>query len=201
MNKDQPIILASKSASRRMLLENAGLLIETDPAVIDERAVEAPLVEAGFGADDIALILANAKALDVSQRHPGRLVIGADQTLGLGKDRFHKPDTAEEARAQLLALRGKTHQLHSAVSVARDGETLWQHVDAAHMTMRDFSPEFLGRYLAEIGDTVYQTVGGYQLEGPGVQLFEKADGDYFTVLGLPLIPLLKYLRDEGHLEK
>lgn len=200
MLPNKTLILASKSASRRQLLENAGLEIEIDPANIDERALEEPLVQSGFGPDDIALMLSNAKALEVCERHPSKLVIGADQTLGLGNERFHKPQTEEEARGQLLALRGKCHQLYSAISLVQDGECLWQHVEPAHMTMRNFSPEFLGRYLAQIGDTVFQTVGGYQLEGPGVQLFEKIEGDYFTILGLPLIPLLSTLREKGFLD-
>lgn len=195
------LILASKSQSRIMLLQNAGLAFDIVPAEIDERAVEAPLLEAGFGPDDIAEVLAEAKAREVGERHPGALVIGSDQTLGLGETRFNKPETIEDARRQLLAMRGATHSLHSAIACVRDGETLWQHISRADLTMRDFTPEFAGHYLAEVGKEALTSVGAYRLEGPGIQLFEKIEGDYFTILGLPLLPLLGFLRDEGILER
>lgn len=180
-----------------MMLENAGLLFAAIGSDVDERAAEAPLVDAGASADDIALVLAEAKALDVSQRHPAALVIGCDQTLGLQGKRFHKPDDMLDARRTLLALQGKTHELHAAVVLARGGETLWRHSSTARMTMRALTPPDVGRYLAEVGETVLPSVGCYQLEGVGVQLFEAIDGDYFTVLGLPLLSLLARLRQEG----
>ena len=191
------LILASSSAARAALLENAGLAFRRVPADIDERAAEEPLAAGGAGPGDIAELLAEVKALDVSARHPGALVIGADQTLGLGEARFNKPEDMEAARRQLLALSGRTHTLHSAVCVARDGAILWRELAAAHMTMRPLSPAFVGQYLAAVGDRALKSVGCYQLEGPGIQLFERIDGDYFTILGLPLLPLLAFLRSEG----
>lgn len=193
----QSIVLASTSRIRAQLLADAGLEFDTAAADIDERAVEAPLVEELFPPEDIAAVLAEAKALDVAERFAGAWVIGADQVLGFAGRRWTKPASIEEARRNLLELRGKTHDLHSAVACVRDGETLWRHVSTARLTMRDFSPEFLGRYLAEVGDAALESVGSYQLEGRGVQLFEKIEGDYFAILGLPLLPLLAFLRGEG----
>lgn len=195
-----PLILASKSSARATLLSNAGLQFETGTADIDERAAEQPLVEAGASAQDIAQLLAEVKAMDVSQRNPGALVVGADQTLGLGDKRFNKPADDEAARRQLLELAGQQHQLHSAIAVVKDGETLWRHVSTATLTMRSISPQEVGRYMAKVGETVRSSVGCYQLEGLGVQLFEKIEGDYFTILGLPLLPLLAYLREHQSLE-
>lgn len=195
------LILASKSRSRIMLMTNAGLKFEAVPAEIDERAVEEPLLKSGLGPEDIAAVLAEAKALDVSERHPEALVIGSDQTLGLGDERFNKPETINNARRQLLRMRGRTHTLNSAIACTIAGETVWRHLSVAHLTMRDFSPEFVGRYIAAVGEDVLTSVGAYRLEGPGIQLFEKIDGDYFTILGLPLLPLLDFLRDQGVIEK
>lgn len=194
------LVLASGSKWRAAMLRDAGIAIETDPADIDERAIEKPLLEADLPPADIASVLAETKASVVSERHPGRLVLGADQVLELEGKIFSKPSDQEEARRNLLALRGRTHYLHSAIALARDGETIWRHVAPAEMTMRDFSPEFLGHYMAAVGDAVLGSVGCYQIEGPGVQLFERIDGDTFTVVGLPLMPLLAYLRDIGALE-
>ncbi|WP_350335743.1 Maf-like protein [Coralliovum pocilloporae] len=194
------LILASGSRTRRMLLDNAGLSFDVQTADVDERSIEAPLLEAAFPPDDIAAVLAEAKAVDVSERYPEALVIGADQTLGLGDRRFNKPADITAARKQLLDLRGQTHGLHSAVVCARDGEAIWRHVSTAWLTMRDFSPEYLGHYMAEVGDRVLESVGCYQLEGPGIQLFKEIKGDYFTILGLPLFPLLDFLRTDGVLE-
>lgn len=192
----QDLILASKSKARAALLENAGLIFECQTANIDERAVEQPLVEAAAHPADIAQLLAEVKAMDVSENNPGKLVIGADQTLGFGDKRFNKPVDDEAARRQLLELSGNSHQLHSAIALVKDGETLWRHVSSATLTMRRFSPVEVGQYLARVGDNVRSSVGCYQLEGLGVQLFEKIEGDYFTILGLPLLPLLDYLRQE-----
>jgi septum formation protein len=194
------LVLASASAARAAMLAGAGLSFDRDPARIDERAAEAPLRATGAGPADVAELLAEAKALDVSERHPGALVIGADQTLGLGDERFDKPADMEAARRQLLALSGRTHTLHSAVAVARDGAVLWRELASADLTMRPLTPAFIGHYLAVVGDAALASVGCYQLEGRGAQLFERIDGDYFTVLGLPLLPLLGFLRREGVIE-
>ncbi|WP_186399831.1 Maf family protein [Stappia sp. P2PMeth1] len=194
------IILASGSRIRAELLANAGLSFRVDPAQVDERAVEAPLLESGFPPADIARILAEAKAQETSTRNPGALVIGADQVLEFGGERLTKPEDMEAARRQLLAMSGQSHELHSAAAIARDGETLWCGAATVHMKMRRFGPEFVGRYLAATGDGVLSSVGAYQLEGRGVQLFEAIEGDYFTVLGLPLLPLLQQLREMGAIE-
>lgn len=194
------LVLASGSRIRAELLENAGLSIVVDPADIDERAVEEPLLKAGFSPEDLALVLAEAKANDVSERRPGDLVIGADQILAFEGERHTKPENMEAARRQLLSFSGKTHELLSAVVISRDGEAVWRHVSTARLTMRDLSPAFVGHYLAEVGDIALSSVGAYQLEGPGVQLFEKIEGDYFTILGLPLLPLLAELRKQNVLE-
>ncbi len=193
------LVLASRSASRASLLAGAGLDFSTEASGVDERAVEEPLLAAGADPGAVALHLAEAKALDVAARCPGDLVLGADQTLGLGRDRFVKPASIAEARAQLGMLRGRDHALHAALVLARDATVLWRHVSVATLTMRAFSDAFLERYLATVGDEVTTTVGCYRLEGPGIQLFERIDGDYFTILGLPLLPLLAELRRQGHL--
>ena len=194
------IILASKSPFRAALLKNAGVAFATEAARIDERTVEAPLYGSGVTPEDVALILAEAKALDVSERHPDAVVIGCDQTLSLGDEVLHKPADIEAARRQLLKLSGKTHHLNSAVVLARDGKTLWRHVSVARMTVRVLDPRFVGRHLARVGDVALQSVGAYQFEGEGIQLFEKVDGDYFTIVGLPLLPLLAELRREGAID-
>ena len=149
----------------------------------------------------VAALLAREKAKAVSAKHPDRMVLGADQTLALGQRRFSKAPNRAVAREQLAALRGKTHTLHSAVAVMRGGAALFEHVDAAHLTMRTFSDAFLDSYLDAVGDTALASVGGYQLEGTGIQLFERVEGDHFTVLGLPLLPLLDWLRHAGLLAK
>nr|WP_321481600.1 Maf family protein [uncultured Cohaesibacter sp.] len=195
-----PLILASKSQARASLLSNAGLSFDTSVAQIDERAAEQPLLEAGASPADIASLLAQVKATEVSCRNPGALVIGADQTLGFGDKRFNKPEDDAAARRQLLELAGNSHQLNSAVACVKDGEILWSHVSTAILTMRPLSPQEVGHYMARVGAQVRSSVGCYQLEGLGVQLFEKIQGDYFTILGLPLLPLLGYLRDHQGLE-
>jgi septum formation protein len=149
---------------------------------------------------DVAEVLARAKAEAVSDLAHGAFVIGADQVLALGDEIFAKPDSMEGAREQLLALSGKMHRLLSSVALARDGEVLFAHTEDAALTMRKLSPEFIGRYLAAAGDEILSSVGAYQLEGLGIELFEKIDGDYFSILGLPLLPLLDALRREGAIE-
>lgn len=194
------IILASKSPFRATLLKNAGIGFTAKSADIDERAVETPLYNSGATPEDVALVLAEAKAIEVSERNPSALVIGSDQTLSLGDEILHKPDSMEAARRQLLKLSGRTHHLNSAVALARDGQTLWRHVSVARMTLRDLDPGFIGRHLSRVGTVALQSVGAYQYEGEGVQLFEKVDGDYFTIVGLPLLPLLAELRREGAID-
>ena len=196
------IILASSSQTRADLLRRAGVDIRVDPAGLDESAMIAAMRDTNdpLPPEDVAAVLADAKAEMVSARNPDTLVVAADQTLALGDRLFQKPADMDQARRQLLDLAGRTHALHSAVSLFRDGQFVWRHVDTAHLTMRSFSPEFLGRYLAAIGDDALSSVGGYQLEGRGAQLFDRIDGDYFTILGLPLLPLLAVLREEGEID-
>lgn len=189
------IILASSSPFRKALLANAGIAFAAVKPDIDERAAEAPLKDSGATPEDVALVLAVAKAAEVSERHRGALVIGSDQTLSLGDEIFHKPADMEGARRHLLGLSGKTHQLNSAVALIRNGETLWSNVAIARLTMRVLDPAFIGRYLARVGDKALSSVGAYQIEGEGIQLFEKIEGDYFTIVGLPLLPLFAALRE------
>ena len=196
----EKIILASGSPFRKAMLVNAGLDIEAVPADVDERALEAPLQDSGVSPEDVALILAEAKATEVSERKPGALVLGCDQTLSLGDEVFHKPADMEGARRHLLVLSGKTHQLNSAAVLARDGEVLWRHVGVASLTMRKLDPAFIGRHLARVGAKALASVGAYQIEGEGIQLFEKIEGDYFTIVGLPLLPVLKELRALGAID-
>ena len=193
------LVLASASATRAALLTGAGLIFKRIPADVDERLFEAELV--GLPPDAVAQALADAKALEVSMRRPGDLVIGADQTLALGAERFHKPVSRSDAQRQLTRLSGRTHDLHSALSLARNGEVLHRAVDSASLTMRPLSARFIGHYLSVVGDSVLGCVGAYQLEGFGVQLFSKVDGNHFTVLGLPLLPLLAFLREERMIEQ
>lgn len=194
------LILASSSPFRRQLLENAGLAFEAIAAKIDERAIEAPLEAAGATPDEVALHLARAKALDVSTQHPKALVIGSDQTMSLGARVYHKPPTPEAAKDHLLSLSGKTHRLNSAVAFAKSGVIVWEHVAHAHMSVRPLSPDFIDRHLARVGARALQSVGAYQLEGEGIQLFEKIDGDYFTIIGLPLLVMLNELRRMGEID-
>lgn len=192
---EQPLVLASKSATRLTLLVHAGVPVETVAADVDERALQ----DAAGDTDPagIALLLARAKALSGSKAAPGRLVLGADQTLALGPKIYHKPVSVEAARKQLLELAGQTHALHSAVAVAFDGEVLFNTVVSAFLTMRPMTDETLSAYLAAAGPRVLTSVGAYQLESVGVHLFTRVDGDHFTILGLPLLQLLPFFREQG----
>lgn len=194
------IVLASGSVHRRELLKNAGVDFTVRPCDLDERAIEAPLRGSGATPEDVASVLAEAKATDVSQNHPGEIVIGADQTLALGDEVFHKPQTLEEARKTLLALSGRTHTLNSAVVLVENGVVSWRHVAVARITMRKFDPGFVGRYLGQVGARALTSVGAYQIEKEGVQLMEAIEGDYFTIIGLPILPLLKELRRRGEID-
>lgn len=196
----EKLILASGSPFRLAMLKNAGLDVEAVPAKVDERALEAPLKDSGASPEDVAAILAEAKATEVSERLPGALVLGCDQTLSLGDEVFHKPADMEGARRHLLALSGKTHQLNSAAVLVRDGAVLWRHVGIANLTMRKLDPAFIGRHLARVGAKALSSIGAYQIEGEGIQLFEKVEGDHFTIVGLPLLPLLTELRSLGAID-
>lgn len=189
------IILASKSTFRASLLKNAGIKFGQVAAEIDERSIEQPLIDAGNAPTDIAEMLAVAKASHVSESHIDHYIIGSDQILELEGEMLHKPKDMEAARRRLLELSGKTHSLHSAVAIVRNEEILWSTVETADIAFRDLSPEFVGRHLADAGDTILQSVGAYQIEGVGVQLFKELEGDFFTIMGLPLITLLDQLRN------
>jgi septum formation protein len=192
-----PLVLASRSRARQAMLAAAGIPVEMRFADVDERALEA---QSGVrDPDRLAALLARAKADAVACGLPDRVVLGADQTLAIGTQRYSKPLDAIAARAQLRALAGRTHALYSALAVVRGSQLLFAHVDVAELTMRDVSEAYLDRYLALLGAAVTSSVGGYQLEGLGVQLFEHIKGDHFTILGLPLMALLRYLRHEGWL--
>ena len=193
----EPLVLASKSAIRHALLRDAGVPVEVQPADIDERTIEQqrPVRDAS----ELAALLAREKARMIAARLPGRLVLGADQTLALGERRFSKPGDRAGARAQLKALRGRTHELHSAVALMRESTIVFEHREVARLTMRAFSDSFLESYLDAVGAAVTASVGGYQLERIGIQLFEHIEGEHFVILGLPLVALLQYLRQAGWL--
>ena len=193
------IILASESPTRIAILKAAGISFEAMPSRVDERLVEAPLIAAGKSPAEIALALAEAKASGISTSHRTAWVIGADQTLDAGGERWVKPATMDAAASQLLSLAGRSHQLHTAVAGAHGGDVRWRHVESAVMTMRPLSPVEVRAYLETVGEAALGSVGAYQIEGPGIRLFDRIDGDYFAILGLPLLPLLKWLREEGAL--
>lgn len=190
-----PLVLASRSSVRRTLLAAAGVPTEVQPADLDERTLEASAGSLGPAA--MAALLAREKAVSVGQRHRGRLVLGADQMLTLDGRRFAKPADRAAARGQLRALCGRSHELHSAIAFAQDATVLFEHVGMARLTMRAFSDRFLDLYLDAAGNAATESVGAYQIEGLGIQLFERVDGDYFTVLGLPIMEVLGFLRRRG----
>jgi septum formation protein len=197
-----PLILASSSKVRARLLEAAGLAFTVQPPGLDEHVMR-QAVGGSTGAlspQDIAEVLARAKAEAVSELVRDAFVIGADQVLAFGGRILSKPDNMEAARKELLDLSGKSHSLHSAVALATNGGTVWAHSESSTLVMRELTPQFIGRYLAAAGEEVLSSVGAYQLEGLGIQLFEKIDGDYFSILGLPLLPLLDALRREGAID-
>jgi septum formation protein len=191
------LVLASASSSRAAMLRQAGLAIRQDPAGVDEEAVKQSLRAEGADAGHVATTLADLKAQQVSRRHPDAFVIGADQMLECNGVWFDKPPDIDHARAHLMSLRGRTHELITAAVVVRSGARLWQHVDRAALTMRPFSDAFIEYYLQTVGDEMCSTVGAYRLEGTGAQLFSRVEGDFFTILGLPLLPLLDFLRGHG----
>ncbi len=191
------LILASASSARQRLLKNAGVQYVVDVADVDEAQIKS----SGYdNPQELSERLAQTKALTVSARHPGDLVIGADQVLALGNAVFDKPGSIDRVSTQLIKLRAQEHTLVSSVAVAQDNRILWTNTDQAHMKMRDFSDSFIEEYVKRVGDQVSLSVGAYHLEGLGAQLFDHVDGDYFTVLGLPLIPLLNFLRAQGALD-
>lgn len=191
------LVLASGSRTRAAMLEQAGVSAILDKPLVDEDEVKAAGRAEGVPADAVAEALAELKAQRITRRHPGALVVGADQMLECEGRWFDKPADRVAARAQLLDLRGKTHRLVSCAVVVRNGERMWHKVDSARLTMRNFSESFLDDYLDRVGDEVLHSVGAYQLEGLGAQLFQRVEGDFFTILGLPLLPLLGFLRVHG----
>jgi septum formation protein len=193
----EPLVLASKSNIRRALLTAAGVAVEIVPSVVDERAVESAAQAVSVSAVAVAALLARAKASAVALLRPGRLVLGADQVLSLDGRRFSKAADRATARAQLGALAGRSHELHSAIAFVQDATVLFEHASTTRLRMRALSDEFLESYLDAAGTAATESVGAYQLEGLGVQLFESVDGDYFTVLGLPLLAAMDFLRRRG----
>ena len=196
MSRTTPVVLASTSAIRQPLLRDAGVVFDAVAAGVDETAVKESLLAEGVGPRDIADALAEAKAVKISRRLPG-LVIGADQTLDVEGRLMDKAESVDEARERLQVLRGRTHKLHCGMVVARDGQPIWREVVSATLRMRPFSDDYLDAYLARNAPGILSSVGCYQLEGEGVQLFDRIEGDYFAILGLSLIPLLDLLRRHG----
>lgn len=195
------IVLSSTSATRRKLLSQTGLYFKTAKPPVDEAVIKAALKKAGANAAQVADNLAESKANSVGEIIPGAYVIGADQMLDCEGEWFDKPVDRAGARRHLQSLRGKTHQLITAAVIAFEGRIVWRHTETAKMTMRDFSDAFLDSYMDKAGDGIVQSVGAYEMEGMGSQLFEKVEGDFFSILGLPLIPLLGALREAGALPK
>ena len=201
MRTHKLLVLATASRSRRQLLENAGVAFEAVATNVDEDAIKVTALADGLSVEDTALVLAEAKARAAQSAHPNSLIVGADQMLALESERFDKPVSMSAARSQLQTFRGKRHTLHSAVVLLGPQGKIWSHVEPAHIHMRNFSDMFLDRYLAEVEEDAMRSAGGYFMEGIGVQLFDRVDGDFFTVLGLPLTPLLDALRGAGVLDQ
>lgn len=195
--QDSGLILASASPARISLLQQAGIKFAHEAAGVDEASLKQAASQGKMSQEATCLALAEAKALTVSARYPGKYILGADSLVSLGEMFLDKPGDAKRAYLHLIALRGKTHSLSSGVVLAKDGKTLWQHVETAYLSMRDFSDDYLKDYLAQEGEAVAHCVGAYRLEGLGIQLFSKIHGDYFTILGLPLLPVLAALRSHG----
>ncbi len=193
----QPLLLASKSAGRRVALSQANIPFDVAPAEVDERAIEAEVIRSGGDPDAVVLALSRAKAQKIAQAHPGRLVLGADQAGSLEGRIFGKPADLPAAKRQLAALSGRTHRLHSGFALARDDRVLFDAVAHADLTMRGLDDAFLDAYLDAVGDVALASAGAYQIEGLGAHLFEKIEGDHWTILGLPLLELLSTLRREG----
>lgn len=191
------LVLASGSATRARMLEGAGVPVRLDPPAVDEAEIKASCRASGLRVEETAEALAEMKAQRVTRRHPGALVVGADQMLDCDGVWFDKPADRAQAREQLLALSGKTHRLVSVAVAVLDGERQWHHVDSARLTMRPLTPGFVDFYLDRVGEAALTSVGAYQLEGLGAQLFSRVQGDFFTILGLPLLPLLDFLRQRG----
>ncbi|WP_404423567.1 Maf family protein [Thalassospira australica] len=191
------LILASSSKARYSMLKNAGVACEAIASMIDEDGYKQSMKAEGASAAEAAETLAEMKALRMYRQQPDGIVIAADQMLECNGIWFDKPRDRDNTRAQLRALRGKTHQLVSAAVIYKEGSRIWGTIDTAHLTVRNFTDEWLENYLDTVGDEIYNCVGGYQLEGIGAQLFTEVRGDYFTVLGLPLLPLIGFLRDHG----
>ena len=190
------LVLASTSAARVAMMKAAGLQFEAEAPGVDEAGPKAKLLAEGATPQKVAEMLAAMKAIAVSKRRAG-LVIGADQTLDLDGELVDKAASVDELRERLLQMRGRRHRLHSAVVAAENGRPLWRTTDTAGLSMRVFSPDFLEGYLARNGEDMLASVGGYRLEGEGIQLFDEVRGDYFTILGMPLLPLLEFLREKG----
>ena len=193
------LVLASASSSRARLLEQAGIEVLMEPASVDENAVKDALRDEGSSVDNAVEALAELKALQIAKRHPGAFIIGADQILACDGIWYDKPTSLNNAREQLLDLQGKTHELITGACVVCDGERLWHHVEKARLTMLSFSEAFLDDYLQTVGEDACLSVGAYRLEGLGAQLFVRTEGDFFSILGLPLLPLFDFLRSNGML--
>jgi septum formation protein len=194
------LILASASAARIGMLRAAGLAFKIVPADIDENSILATMVRQKNSASDIALRLSEAKALEISKSYPSALVIGSDQILEFEGDILQKSADREAAKIKLLKMRGKAHRLISAVCVVRQGEVLWNFLQEAHLKMHDFDHDFAARYMERAEDALTKCVGGYEIEGAGAALFESVEGNHFTIMGMPLLPLLNYLRDQHRIE-
>ena len=195
------LILASGSSARTQLLTSAGVHFEIDVARIDEGSIKASMIQDEYAPRDVADALAEAKARKISMKHPGALVLGSDQILVFEGRIFDKPGSTTDAREQLLELKGQTHRLLSAAVMMIDGTVTFRHIQIAKLTMRSFGEAFVDDYIASVGEDILSCVGAYQLEGLGSQLFSNIEGDYFTILGLPLLPCLEHFRDQGILKR